>query len=97
MTEPMGRELLGLPIRPFLFTVDQVAQLIGSNERQLTRDDKMAYFDGRSIGFPKRHQLKFRNIAGPDETPEWRCAERELIRWLKVKGFTVKDRGYLES
>lgn len=87
---------VALPIRPFLYTVDQVANILGINPAKVL-SASYCHFDGRSIGFPKRGQLRWRNISMPDETPEWRCAERDLIRFLKHKGFKVVERGFVDD
>lgn len=90
---PRNPETLGLPARPFLWTLDQVSVIISVPERQLIQT--YMYLEGRSIGIAHRNQLLARNIADPDDKPDWRIAERELIRWMKFKGFRWYDRGSL--
>lgn len=86
-------EKVGLPSRPFLWTLDQISVLIAVQEQKLLAN--YMYLEGRSIGIATRHQIMARNIAPPDQKPEWRVAERELIRWLKFKGYKYYDRGSL--
>jgi hypothetical protein len=88
---PPGRESVGLPARPFLFTLDQVAVLLDMDEKALK--DRLVYFQDRSIGIQHRGLLVARNIAQPDHAPDWRVAERELVRWMKFKGFRYYERG----
>ena len=85
------REKVGLPARVFLFTIDQVAVMLDLPVRSVTM--QYLYLEGRSIGRRENNQMSARNIAPADAAPEWRVAERELIRWLKVKGFKYYDRG----
>jgi hypothetical protein len=85
-------ESVGLPIRPFLFTLDQVSTLVQVGEERLKRD--YIHYDGRSIGVRPRDRMVAHNIAPEGVKPEWRVAERELIRWLKSRGFRVYDRGW---
>lgn len=100
MTERDGglardRYQVGLPIRPFLFTLDQIAALT-----ELTVDRvKGAYvhFDGRTNGVQKKSRLMARNIAEPGEKPDWRVTERELLRWMKHHGFIIYERGWAKS
>lgn len=82
---------VGLPPRPFLYTVDQLSVIIGLPESELHRVH--LFHEGRDIGTRERHQMWARNIAGPDDKPDWRVAEKELIRWMRLKGFKYYDRG----
>ena len=84
-----------LPKRPFLYTMDQVATLLNVSEEQLKR--QYVHFEGRSIGPHERHHLLARNIAPPNDKPDWRCTERELLRWFKWKGFKYFEKGYLKE
>jgi|SRR5690606_29567355 len=92
---PTRRDPVGLPARVFLFTLDQISVMLDMPERQIAA--KYIYFEGRSIGARRRDLMIARNIAPPDEKPEWRVAERELIRWMKSKGFRYYDRGMVGS
>lgn len=82
---------IGLPPRPFLYTVDQISVLLNLDERSLK--NHLIHFEGRSIGAASRDHLLARNISHPDKAPDWRVAEQELIRWMKRKGFKYYDRG----
>lgn len=84
-------EKVGLPARPFLYTLDQLSVLLNVDESRLR--SSYVYFQGRSIGVPNRQLLLARNIAPPTLPPDWRVAERELIRWLKTKGYKYYERG----
>jgi hypothetical protein len=60
--------------------------------KQLT-NGQWVHFEGRSIGICDKHMLLARNIQkDQEEKPEWRIAEKELIRWLRVKGFRYHER-----
>jgi hypothetical protein len=92
---PAKPEAVGLPPRVFLYTLDQVASLI---EFDLLRfKTGMVYYDNRSVGAKRSHDLVAINIARPGETPEWRVTEPELIRWLKAKRIRVYLRGWTRS
>lgn len=79
-------EAMGLPWRPFLYTVDQVLGLFAlPDDRKRT----FFYYRGRTTFVKQRAHLEFINIALDNEKPEWRCDERELIRWMRFKGFRV--------
>ena len=84
------KDRLGLPVRPFLYTLDQIASLIAMDLKLFKRTH--LYFDGRSVGPKKKGQMLARNIAVEGETPDWRVTEQELIRWLRFAGFRVYDR-----
>ena len=76
-----------MPVRPFLYTMDQVATLLQVNVRDLRA--KMVWFRGRSTFAKDNHHLQAINIARPDEKPDWRIEERELLRWFGYKGYEV--------
>jgi len=88
--KPYNPKLVGLPPRPFLYTADQIAGIIGV--QVLSVETKYLYYEGRSIGFPTKNQMLARNIAPDNEKPEWRVAEGELIRWMRKKGFKFYER-----
>lgn len=88
---PSQNAAVGLPYRPFLFTVDQISVLLDIDEKTILA--KYLYFEGRSIGGRSRDLMIARNIAPPDDKPEWRIAERELVRWMRYKGFRYYERG----
>lgn len=84
-------ESVGFPIRPFLYTLDQVAYLMGMAEITL-RSNGTIHYEGRSTGTAKPTQMKARNIAQPESTPDWRVAEQEILRWMKNRGFKIYNR-----
>lgn len=78
------RQRLGLPPKPFLYTLDQVATLLALSAGDLKR---YVYYHGVTVGTPRRHEVIARNIAPDDETPEWRVHEDDLIAWMRRQGF----------
>jgi hypothetical protein len=88
---PANPDSVGMPARVFLFTLDQISVMLDISERQIK--EKYLYFEGRSIGTKRRDLMIARNIAGQNDTPDWRVTEREFIRWMKVKGFKYYERG----
>lgn len=85
---------VSIPPRPFLYTLDQVEQLTSIPMKRLQRE--FIYFEGRSAGKNPKNRMVARNVAGPEDTPTWRIAEKELIRWMEHKGFRYYERGWLE-
>lgn len=84
---------VGLPTRPFLYTLDQISVLLDLSIN--TIQSSYVHFEGRSIGVAARDLIIARNIAPPEKTPDWRIAEQEFLRWLKRKGFKYYDRGFI--
>ena len=76
---------IGLPPRPFLYTLDQVATIIALPIEKLR--DAYVYYVGLDAGPRRLDQLCARNIAPHGDRPEWRVEEHELIRWMKRRGF----------
>ena len=87
---PVPYNQVGLPPKPFLYTMDQIATLLSLSEDQVRR--QYIWYDGRSTGSTSVHLMIARNIAKPGATPEWRVADRELVRWMRVKGFKLHTR-----
>lgn len=87
------RVSVGLPTRPFLYTIDQVAMLLAVGEAYVKLE--YAHWMGRSIGIPSPDRIVFRNIAPEGASPEWRCSEREIIRFLRLKGYKYYERGFV--
>lgn len=85
---------VGLPPRPFLYALDQIAQLTSIDFVHLKAS--FVFYEGRSIGVRPSKKLLARNIAG-EAKPEWRVAEQELLRWLRACGFRIHERGWLRS
>lgn len=84
-----------IPIRTFLYSLEQIEQMIGIPASALAQS--YIYFQGRTIGIKRPWMIQARNIAGPDDIPEWRVADREFIRWLRNRGFRVIERGYVKD
>lgn len=76
---------VGFPVRPFLFTLDQVAGMLMLEQGEL--ENKYIYFRGRSQGrlLANDDRIKAVNIAPSGDAPEWRVSEEDLIRWCKKK------------
>lgn len=86
---------VGLPPKPFLYTLDQVSFLLDISQEQLKR--AYLHYEGRSVGIAGKNKIIARNIAPAGEKPEWRIAEREFVRWLRFKGFRYHERGYIDE
>lgn len=87
---PETAKSMGLPLRPILYTLDQIATLIQVSEQHLK--DAYLHFEERSVGFRPPSKMSARNIAPDGERPDWRVAETELVRWLRFKGFKIYNR-----
>lgn len=86
-------DAIGLPQRPFLYTFDQIATLLGLDDEQAVHPH--VHFEGRSVGARPVKKMLARNIAPEGERPDWRVAERELVRWFRTKGFRFYERGWV--
>lgn len=87
MSSPTQRANINLPVRPFLYTIDQVAVIL--NLAEVTVRENYLHLAGRTPGVQSKDTILAHNISPFDRKPEWRVEERELIRWLKRKGFRV--------
>ena len=87
----MPQQDVGLPPRPFLYTIDQIATLLNMREENVR--NRYMYLEGRSEGVRRRDLMTARNIAPANEKPDWRVADREFVRWMKTMGFRYYERG----
>lgn len=93
---PAQPESVGLPPRPFLYTLDQISVILNISQSDVGR--RYVYYEGRSTGARSVRLLVARNInPDPEDKPDWRVAERELIRWMKTMGFKFYDRGVITN
>lgn len=95
ITLPSGAPKIGMPTRVFLYTIDQLGVMLDLSERQIK--EQYVYFDGRSIGSRRKDLMIARNIAPSDQKPEWRVAEREFVRWMRVKGYRHYETGAVSN
>lgn len=88
-------EKFGLPLRPFLYTLDQIADFLSVTERTLKVT--YIYFDGIHTGRPPRSKIVAKNITPDTDKSTWRVHEHELVRWLRHVGFKVYDASVVRS
>lgn len=86
-------ERVGLPPRPFLYTLDQIASLLSVEE--LALKTTWIYFEGRSTGMKGVRRMLARNISvDANAKPDWRVADQEFVRWMKQMGYRFYDSSY---
>lgn len=90
-TPPDHPEKVGLPPVTFFYTLDQIASMLNMSVETLVASH--VYFHMRSTGMKSPHEMMARNIGKPGFPPDWRIAQAEFIRWLKLKGFKVQALG----
>ena len=90
----MDKRDIGLPVREFMYTLDQIAFLLSIDEALLKRS--YLHYESRSVGHCPKDKLLAVDIS-PDDDPkvEWRVAERHLKRWIRYKGWKLYERGYI--
>lgn len=88
------RTEVGLPPRPFLYTVDQIGVMFGLSEQSLRK--RYLWYEGRNVGKQDPHKMLAHNIAAPDDKPDWRVSERELVRWMLKNGFRHYENSYFK-
>lgn len=92
MTDDMHKNLLQLPVKVFLYNLEQIATMLDVTEKYLKRS--IIYFQGRETVRWASQDMVAINIAKVNAPPEWRVSEAEFIRWMKFKGikFTAPAR-----
>lgn len=82
------REQVGLPTKPFFYTVEQVADLLAVDIKTL--ENTILHFKGFG-GTSGPDRLAATNLRTTDN-PLWRIPEDELLRWLRRKRITLYRR-----
>ncbi len=83
-----------MPPRIFLYTLDQISYMLEIPLKTLKLS--YTYFQGISTGPKNRHMILARDISVPGTgQADWRVAETELTRWMKLKGFRFMRGGRL--
>lgn len=83
------RQIVGLPIHVFLYTLDQIADMLNIPRDKL--HDYM-FYDRRSVGVPPPHLMLVKNLKPTGEIPEWRLEEQEFVRWCRNQNLTLVNR-----
>jgi len=86
-------EKVKLPLREFMYTIDQIAYLLELKEQYVK--ERIIFYEGRTVGVPTRDEMVAVNVAREGDKPEWRVAERHLKRWMRFKGYKIYERDYL--
>jgi hypothetical protein len=82
-----GSGRITLPVRVFLYTLDQVGTILGIDEDTLIT--KYLYFRGISTGVQGRRMMAHNVEIDENARPRWRVAEAEVLRYLRDAGFRV--------
>jgi hypothetical protein len=76
-----------------MYHLDQIAAMLSVDLGALRQT--YIYYNGLTPGPPRKDRIRAVNIAPSGQEPEWRVTEKDLIRWLKVKGIRFYTRGYV--
>lgn len=84
-----GRKEVGLPPLVFFFTIDQIASMLALTEATIMA--RYLYFVGRSPGMKHPDLMEAVNVSAmPSDPPVWRVESKELVRFLKRRGFVIR-------
>jgi hypothetical protein len=86
---------VGLPLRPFLYTLDQVADMLSIRLNRFKAN--YVYFAEIHSGPPPPRLMVARNISPDEDVQEWRIIEPELVRWLRHMGYRIYDPTVVKS
>lgn len=89
---PDKPESVGLPVVTFLYTLDQLAAMLGVEQKQLGL--RYIYYNLRSTGKHLPHMMRAVNIAPPtSKEADWRVSQGEFVRWCRAMGIRVRTQG----
>lgn len=94
MTQQTPSEKVGLPPKPFFYTIEQICTMLSISEKDLKL--RVLFYFGRSVGPIPKDRLVARNVAADNEKPIWRILEKDLVRWMRFKGIKYHQRGYIQ-
>lgn len=84
----VARARIVMPLREFLFTLDQIAAMLNINEADLARH--YLYFDGVSTG-SRQGRMRARDICPDGNRRDWRVGESQFRAFLRARGFVVAE------
>jgi hypothetical protein len=87
MTAKNSPQSVGLPTVTFLYTIDQIAAMVGHEYNSFV--GRFVFFHLRNTRPKRPDEMLARNIAKPGDPPDWRIPQAEFVRWLRFKGFKV--------
>lgn len=92
LSADLAAAMVPIPLKTFFYTTDQIALMLDVSETYLK--NKMLFYQGREAMRQDPRLMRCVNIREPDERPEWRVEEGELLRWLRKRkiNFTVAGR-----
>lgn len=85
---PPPKARIELPVREFLFTLDQIASLLNVSEANLASN--YLFFDGVTTG-SSRGRMRARDISNDPNRRDWRVGESQFMMFLRARGFTVVE------
>jgi hypothetical protein len=98
---PIKRERVGLPPRPFLYTLDQIAALLNLSEHTICT--RYIFYQNYTHGPHKPDKMLARNITREGAVHpnartknDWRVSEQEFMRWMKRRGFIFYERSWTD-
>lgn len=85
---------VGLPDRVFMYEIDQIAFILELDEQYVKRN--LLHYDRRSVGAIPKDKMLAVDVSPDDaKRPHWRVSENSLKRWLRYKGWRIRERGYI--
>ena len=87
------RERVGLPPRPFFYTVDQIGTMLELDPEYIMK--RMLHFEGRSVGVCPKDKMLAVNLAPDGEKPEWRIPESRFLGYLRSRKVKFYSRGFV--
>ena len=84
-------ERRGLPIKEFLYTLDQVCYLLAI---PMNRIERHVRFTGGNFRQDSRARMGAINLIvdGAKNETEWRVPESEVLAYMKARGFAIYER-----
>jgi len=89
-------ERRGLPVTEFLYTLDQIAHVLGMSASSLPLAVHFEGLIGRKQGPFSEKKMRAINIIPWEllDAPEWRVQESELIRYMADRKLVIYERRF---
>ena len=84
------REQFDMPPKFFMYTIDQIATMFEVSVSAVKTS--YLHYERRSVGAQPGDKMLARNIAPTGEKPEWRVSEREVVNYLRKRGFRIYNK-----
>lgn len=93
MPKENERDRIGIPVRVFFYTPDQIATMLELEVDYVK--NSLLFYEGRQPGLCPKSKMRAINVAKEGDVPQWRISENTFLGYLRSRGVKFYNRGYM--